>query len=69
MILRAGDMPRPVDVVRLLAKHGLSLRKAHETLNRLANGESLTVELDAGDSKKFCSEFSRLGIVAALTPP
>jgi DNA-binding transcriptional regulator YiaG len=64
LILRAGDMPRPVDVMRLLAKHGLSLRKAHETLNRLANGESVAVELGAADREKLRADLSKLGIVA-----
>lgn len=57
-------MPRPVEVARLLAKHGLSLRKAHETLNRLANGESVAIELAASDKKKLRAEFSKLGIDA-----
>lgn len=56
-------MPRPVEVARLLAKHGLSLRKAHETLNRLANGESVAIELAASD-KKIRAELSKLGVDA-----
>jgi DNA-binding transcriptional regulator YiaG len=55
-------MPRPVDVARLLAKRGLSLRKAHETLDRLANGEGVAVELAAIDRNKLRAEFSKLGI-------
>ena len=63
-MLRAGEMARPVDVARLLAKHGLSLRKAHGALERLAAGESVAIELQATDKKKLRSELSKLGIVA-----
>ena len=57
-------MPRPVDVARLLAKHGVSLRKAHEALERLANGESVAIELAASDRKKLRASFTNLGIDA-----
>ena len=40
-ILRAGDITRPVDVARVLTKHGLSLREAHAILERLAAGASV----------------------------
>jgi DNA-binding transcriptional regulator YiaG len=56
-------MHRPVEVARMLTRHGLSLRKAHETLNRLANGESVAVELGAADREKLRAELSRLGIL------
>ncbi len=59
-------MPRPVDVARLLAKRGLSLRKAHDTLGRLANGESVAIELAASGRKKLRAEFSNLGIDARI---
>jgi DNA-binding transcriptional regulator YiaG len=64
-------MTKPVDVARLLVKHGLSLRKAHETLGRLADGESVAVELQAADEKKrLGSELLKLGILArAITLP
>jgi DNA-binding transcriptional regulator YiaG len=63
-------MTKPVDVARLLVKHGLSLRKAHETLGRLADGESVAVELQAADEKRLRSELLKLGIVArAITLP
>jgi len=64
MLLRAGDMPRPVDVARVLEKHGLSLRKAHEILNRLAGGEGVAVELQAASEKKLRTELTNLGVTA-----
>jgi DNA-binding transcriptional regulator YiaG len=64
LILRAGDIARPVDAARLLTTHGISLRKAHETLNRLAAGESVAVELRATNEEKLRAKFSELGIAA-----
>jgi DNA-binding transcriptional regulator YiaG len=57
-------MSRPVDVARLLAKHGLSLRKAHETLSRLASGEDVAVALHAASESKLRSELIELGLQA-----
>jgi DNA-binding transcriptional regulator YiaG len=42
----------------------LSLRRAHETLERLAAGESVAVELAAADGGRLRSELARLGILA-----
>jgi DNA-binding transcriptional regulator YiaG len=64
LILRASDITRPVDVARLLTKHGISLRKAHETLNRLVDGESVAIELQAKNTEMLCSKFSQLGVSA-----
>ena len=57
-------MPRPVDVARLLTRHGHSLRKAHETLQRLAAGESVAVELQVSDEKRLGSKLAELGVSA-----
>ena len=66
LILHAHEgegMRRPVDVVRLLMRNGLSLRKAHDILNRLAEGESVPVELPmASDPAALCSELKSLGV-------
>lgn len=56
--------------MRLLKKRGLSLRKAHETLNRLAHGETVAVELRAEASGRVVSELAALGVTAhAIEPP
>jgi DNA-binding transcriptional regulator YiaG len=56
--------------VRLLKKRGLSLRKAHETLNRLANRETVAVELHADTPSRLISELAALGVAAhAIEPP
>jgi hypothetical protein len=74
LILQADEgegMLRPVDVVRLLMRNGLSLRKAHDILNRLAEGESVPVELPmASDPATLRSALKHLGVrgLAALSP-
>ncbi|MFD1625518.1 helix-turn-helix domain-containing protein [Azospirillum griseum] len=40
-------MTRPVDVARLLTDNGLTLRKAHDAVNRLTKVEIVPVELPA----------------------
>ena len=68
LMLRAGEMVRPVDVARLLAKHGLSLRKAHGALERLAAGESVAIELQATDKKSFAPNCPSSGSWRARSP-
>jgi DNA-binding transcriptional regulator YiaG len=59
-----------VTVARLLASHGMSLRKAHEAFNRLADGKTVAVELHAQDTAELISEFSALGVNAfPIEPP
>jgi DNA-binding transcriptional regulator YiaG len=54
----------------MLKKRGLSLRKAHETLNRLAKGEKVAIELRADASRRLVSELAELGVTAhAIEPP
>jgi DNA-binding transcriptional regulator YiaG len=63
-ILTPGKINQPVELARALRRHGMSLRKAHETLNRLTAGQEVAVALHAGDSRKFASELSALGTQA-----
>jgi Helix-turn-helix domain len=44
----------------------MSLRKAHDALGRLADGEPVAVELYADDTGALISEFSTLGVGAFL---
>jgi DNA-binding transcriptional regulator YiaG len=70
LVLALDDVKRPVEVVRLLKDHGLSLRKAHETLNRLADGERVAVELQADSARRLVSALAALGVAAhAIEPP
>lgn len=69
LILTLDDVKQPVELARLLKKHGLSLRKAHETLNRLADRETVAVELHADSSRRLLSELAALGVKAHAVEP
>ncbi len=68
-MLSAGDIAQPVELVRLLRRYGLSLRKAHDTLSRLALAESVAVELSADDSVTAIADLAHMGVAAALIVP
>ena len=53
-----------MDVIRLLAQHGLSLKKAHAVLDRLASGERIPVEATANKPRELISKLQRLGVTA-----
>jgi DNA-binding transcriptional regulator YiaG len=59
------DIAQPVQLARTLMDFGISLRKAHEALNRLAEGETVAVELDAGDVSLIAARLKALGVDAA----
>jgi len=59
-------MPRPVDVSRLLARYGHSLRKAHAALNRLAAGDEVSIEFQATDAKRLRLELSKFGVTTRI---
>jgi DNA-binding transcriptional regulator YiaG len=70
LTLALDDVQQPVSVARLLTRHGISLRKAHDTLNRLADDETVAVELHAEDADELVCELSRLGVKAyTIEPP
>lgn len=56
---------QPVDVIRVLAKYGVSLKKASSVLDRLASGQVVPVELRASNSKEAVSELNSLGVFAS----
>jgi DNA-binding transcriptional regulator YiaG len=62
----ARDIKQPVDFARLLTRHGLSLRKAHDVLDKLASRKSFAVELSASDSNALLSELSLAGVDASV---
>ena len=69
LVLALHDIKDPIDVARLLKRYGLSLRKAHETLNRLADRETVTVELRSDAPRRLISEFAALGVSAHVIEP
>jgi len=69
VLLRARDIRQPVDFARLLTRYGISLRKAHDVLDKLAFGNSVAVELSAGDNETLLSELLQTGVDASVIRP
>ena len=64
MLRFEGEVDRPVSVARTLKTYGLSLRKAHDVLNRLAAGEVVPVELWSKSLDKMATDLAELGVAA-----
>lgn len=58
------DIDRPVDVARLLLDHGLTLRRAHEFLQRIASRETVAVQVWSENPATLISAFAALGVEA-----
>jgi DNA-binding transcriptional regulator YiaG len=63
-ILRASAISQPVEVARFLMRSGVSLRKAHEILERISAGARVPVELHGRNSAAIASELRKLGVTA-----
>ena len=64
--MAARDIKQPVDFARLLTRYGLSLRKAHDVLDKLASGKGFAVELSASDNDALLLELSLAGVDASV---
>jgi len=68
-LLTADRMAQPVAVARVLFDRGMSLKKAHDVLGRIAAGGSVPVEL-SGSLDTNVSALRTLGVSAApIHPP
>jgi DNA-binding transcriptional regulator YiaG len=65
-VLVANEISRPVELARVLVRCGLSLRKAHDILNRISEGVCVPVELFGESAKAVTSELSGLGVSAHM---
>ena len=63
-ILRANAISQPVEVARFLMRGGVSLRKAHEILERISAGARVPVELRGSNRAVISSELKKLGVSA-----
>jgi hypothetical protein len=61
-LLAGGAIEQPVNFIRLLVKHGLSLKKARQTLDRLATGSPVVAELRTDDLNRLQTTLSRCGV-------
>ncbi|GJE17331.1 helix-turn-helix domain-containing protein [Methylobacterium marchantiae] len=59
-----ADIDRPVDVARLLVSHGVSLKRAHGFLQRIAAGDTVAAQMWSENSDALVADFSDLGIEA-----
>ena len=63
-ILLANAISQPVEVARFLMRSGVSLRKAHEILERISAGARVPVELRGNTPSLIASELKKLGVSA-----
>lgn len=59
-----AEIDRPIDLVRFLNAHGLSLKRAHAVLNRMADGEAVAVRLWSERPEELVARFHSLGVEA-----
>jgi DNA-binding transcriptional regulator YiaG len=66
LLLTAEAFDRPVDVARLLWRHGLSLKRAHMALDRLAERKLVPVELVTDNPDSTIAELAALQVFATI---
>jgi DNA-binding transcriptional regulator YiaG len=71
VVLRlAGVVGQPVTLIQILACWGLGLRKAHEVVTRLVDGEKMPVLLaEAPEPVEVVSTLERLGVAVGFPHP
>src|SRR5262249_49732521 len=64
VVLVANEIAQPVEFARALVRYGVSLRKAHDILNRISEGVCVPVELSSASAKAAITELPGLGVSA-----
>ena len=64
LLVIAGRIERPVDLIRLFKGHGLSLKAAHATVDRLVAGNQVATELQTDDIDALIGDLAALGVTA-----
>jgi DNA-binding transcriptional regulator YiaG len=64
VLLEAASLRRPVEVARVLKRHGLTLRKAHGALNKLAEGRTAIAAIPAEAYAQLGADLLALGVTA-----
>jgi hypothetical protein len=64
LMLTAGDIRQPIDVVHVLRKHGMSLRAAHDVITRLAKRQVVAVEIETDDAGRLFSQLADASVNA-----
>jgi hypothetical protein len=65
-LLAAASIGRPVDFVRLLTDHGVSLKRARLLLDRAAQRQVVPVEINTGGVARFLEGMHELGVIGVL---
>jgi len=63
-LLKMDNIRQPVEVARTLKRLGLSLRKSHEILNRLAASEIVAAEFVSEDADRVIADLAAVGVRA-----
>jgi DNA-binding transcriptional regulator YiaG len=66
LILAPERIEQPVDIARILVANGVSLRKAHDTINRLAAGNTVALEVPTSDKDRIASDLGNAGVNTAF---
>ena len=61
-----GEIPLPVTAIKTIAGFGTSLRRGSETLDRIARGETVAIELLVPDTRDAVAELGALGVRAQI---
>lgn len=62
LLTMPGEIPLPVTTIQTIASFGTSLRKARDTLDRIARGETVAIELVCPGGRDVVTELSELGV-------
>ncbi|MGJ4887191.1 helix-turn-helix domain-containing protein [Bradyrhizobium sp. HKCCYLS3077] len=62
ILLEATDLSRPVELAKTLVRYGLSLKRAHGAIDRLASGERVAVEVKVDDVEQMISGLTSFGL-------
>ena len=62
VLIETATLPQPVEVARVLKRHGLSLRKAHEALNKLANTGTAIVAIPVEAVDQLTTDLLAFGV-------
>jgi DNA-binding transcriptional regulator YiaG len=64
LLLVPQAIGQPVTLAKALHKCGMSLKKAHDTLDRLTGGRTVAVELQSDDAEALIAQLRELGVAA-----
>ena len=62
VLIETASLPQPVEVARVLKRHGSSLRKAHEALNKLASTGTAVVAIPVEAVDQLTTDLLAFGV-------